>query len=243
MSFCKYCTSGVRHEGTKDKAILFLTDVFGLELNNNLVSQSWLGALFELAHFSVRPCQLLIDDFARSGFKVHVLEGDPVDQNAFEPEPNFDLNKWLPNHTTEHTGERVRTIIEELKSKGITIFGATCYCYGAPLVFDLAFENIIHVSVITHLSFLTAKDLDIYIEESKAPLLINSCEVDPPFPKELAETTDVKFAKFQLGYKRTYWEGVSHGFAVRGDLTNPAVAAAKEGSFEATVEWFIDYTQ
>ncbi|KAH9057910.1 alpha/beta-hydrolase [Lactarius deliciosus] len=248
MSFCKYCTSGVRHEGTaegiyeeingiktyvatpkidypKDKAILFLTDIFGLELNNNL---------------------LLIDDFARNGFKVYapdLFEGDPVDQNALEPGSNFDLNKWLPNHTTEHTGKRIRTVIEELKSKGITVFGATGYCYGARLVFDLAFENIIRVSVITHPSFLTAKDLDIYIEKSKAPLLVNSCEVDPPFPKELAESTDKKFAKFEPGYKRTYWEGVSHGFAVRGDLTNPAVVAAKEGSFKATVEWFINYMQ
>ncbi|KAH9055664.1 hypothetical protein EDB87DRAFT_1292626 [Lactarius vividus] len=84
----------------------------------------------------------------------------------------------------------------------------------------------------------------IYTEKSNAPLLVNSCEVDPPFPKELAETTDEKFAKFEPGYKRTYWEGIPcHGFAVRGDLTDPAVAAAKDGSFKATVEWFINYMQ
>jgi dienelactone hydrolase len=58
----------------------------------------------------------------------------------------------------------------------------------------------------------------LYVEKSKAPLLLNSCEIDPLFPKELAETTDQKFAKFEPGYKRTYWEGVHHGFATRGDL-------------------------
>ncbi|KAI9444223.1 alpha/beta-hydrolase [Lactarius indigo] len=248
MSFCKNCTSGVRHEGTpegtyeeingiktyvatpktdypKDKAILYLTDVFGLELNNNL---------------------LVIDDFARNGFKVYapeLFEGDAVDQNAFEPGSNFDLFKWLPNHTPEHTGKRVRTVIDGLKSKGIIVFGATGYCYGARLVFDLAFENIIHVAVITHPSLLTAKDLDIYIEKSKAPLLLNSCEHDELFPQELALTTDKKFANFEPGYKRTYWEGVAHGFATRGDLSNPVVTAAKEGAFKAIVEWFINHIQ
>lgn len=38
----------------KDKVILYLTDVFGLELNNNCVSQSSPGVLFELTDSSVR---------------------------------------------------------------------------------------------------------------------------------------------------------------------------------------------
>ncbi|KAH9174738.1 chlorocatechol-degradation protein [Lactarius sanguifluus] len=248
MSFCKNCTSGVRHEGTpegtyeeingiktyvatpktdypKDKAILYLTDVFGLELNNN---------------------RLVIDDFARNGFKVYapdLFEGDAVNETAFDPGSDFDLFKWLPNHTAKHTGKRVRTVIEELKSKGITVFGATGYCYGARLVFDLAFENIIRVAVITHPSLLTTEDLDIYVEKSKAPLLLNSCEHDELFPPALALTTDEKFSNFEPGYKRTYWEGVHHGFATRGDLKNPVVTAAKEGAFKAIVEWFINHMQ
>lgn len=246
MSFCKNCTSGVRHEGTpegtyeeingiktyvatpktdypKDKVILYLTDVFGLELNNNC---------------------LIIDDFARNGFKVYapdLFEGDPVNQTAFDPGSDFDLMKWLPGHTPEHTGKRVRTVIDALKSKGIIVFGATGYCYGARLVFDLAFENIIRVSVITHPSFIKPEDLNTYIEKSKAPLLLNSCEFDDLFPKEMATATDEKFANFAPGYKRTYWEGVHHGFATRGDLSNKVVTAAKEGAFKATVEWFINY--
>jgi len=248
MSFCKDCISGARHEGTaegtyeeikgiktyvatpkteypKDKAILVLTDVFGLELNNN---------------------RLIVDDFARNGFKVYapdLFEGDPVGLDALNPGGNFDFGKWFPKHTAEHTGERVRTVIEELKSKGITVFGATGYCYGARLVFDLAFDNLIRVSVVSHPSLLKPEDLDTYLEKSKAPLLVNSCEIDAQFPKEFAATTDEKFAKFEPGYKRTYWEGCNHGFATRGDLTNPVVSAAKEGAFKATVEWFINYLQ
>lgn len=34
----------------------------------------------------------------------------------------------------------------------------------------------------------------------------------------MATATDEKFANFAPGYKRTYWEGVHHGYATRGDL-------------------------
>jgi len=58
--------------------------------------------------------------------------------------------------------------------------------------------------------FLTIM-MQTYIAKSKAPLLINSCEIDPQFPQEFAKTADEKFAKYEHGYKRTYWEGCQHG--------------------------------
>ena len=62
-----------------------------------------------------------------------------------------------------------------------------------------------------------------YIAKSKAPLLINSCEEDGAFPKPFAEAADQKFANFAPGYRRTYYEGASHGFAVRGDVVRENV--------------------
>ncbi|KAI0305247.1 alpha/beta-hydrolase [Multifurca ochricompacta] len=247
MSFCENCIRGVRHEGTaegkyeeingiktyvatpqgdypKDKAILYLTDVFGLELPNN---------------------PLLADDFARNGFKVYapdLFEGDPVPPNALNPGSDFDLGKWLfPAHSPEHTIKRVRKVIEALKEKGITIYGATGYCYGARLTFDLAFENIITAAVISHPSLLEPKDFDAYYEKSKAPLLLNTCEFDPLFPNDLALKADAKFASYAPGFQRTYWPGCHHGFAVRGDHSIPEVKAGREGSFKASVEWLIKY--
>ena len=38
------------------------------------------------------------------------------------------------------------------------------------------------------------------------------------FPKSFAEAADKKFEGFAPGYRRTYYEGASHGFAVRGDV-------------------------
>lgn len=96
-----------------------------------------------------------------------------------------------------------------------------------------------------------------YFEQAKAPLLINSCEIDAMFPREAQEKTDAILGggRFAPGYARTYWEGCTHGFAVRGDMVrhpledatasvadgpeqdDPRVRAGKEGAFRATVEF------
>jgi len=46
---------------------------------------------------------------------------------------------------------------------------------------------------------------------------------------------------FGPGYRREYFEGCTHGFAVRGDLSDPKVKAGKEGAFRASVLWFKKY--
>jgi dienelactone hydrolase len=66
----------------KDKAVIYLTDVFGHELPNNLVLRYSPFSRSEL----INPIQLLSDDFANNGFKVYtpeLFEGDPVAPDAF----------------------------------------------------------------------------------------------------------------------------------------------------------------
>ncbi|KAF8183685.1 dienelactone hydrolase endo-1,3,1,4-beta-D-glucanase [Pholiota molesta] len=245
MSFCEHCIKGVTHEGTpkgkfetiggvytyvatptvdypKDKAILFLTDVFGPQFIN---------------------AQLLADDFAANGFKVYapdILNGDPVPTSAFDPGSDFDLGNWFPTHTQAHTRPTIDKVVNALKAEGITTFGATGYCFGARYVFDLAFDNVIKVSVVSHPSLLKVPDdLEKYVQTSKAPLLINSCTTDSQFPLEVQPKADEIFAKFEPGYKREYFEGLTHGFAVRGDMSDPKQKAGKEGAFKAAVEWFM----
>jgi hypothetical protein len=80
-----------------------------------------------------------------------------------------------------------------------------------------------------------------YFTTSKTPLLINSCTNDTKFPHESQAKADEIFGdgKFKPGYKREYFKGCTHGFAVRGDLSKPEVKAGKEGAFKASVEWFL----
>ncbi|KAF5316757.1 hypothetical protein D9619_006548 [Psilocybe cf. subviscida] len=245
MSFCANCVKGVTHEGTpegkwekiggvecyvgtpkvdypKEKVVLFLADVFGPQLIN---------------------AQLLVDDFAANGIKTIALDylnGDPIPPDALNPGSEFDIMKWFPGHGNDQTRPPIDNVINALKKQGVTAFGATGYCFGGRYVFNLAFENIIKAGVVSHPSLLKIPDdLNTYVKDSKTPLLINSCTTDSQFPLEASAQADEIFKDFKPGYKREYWEGCTHGFAVRGDMSDPKVKAGKEGSFKAAVEWFI----
>jgi len=248
MSFCKDCVSGVRHEGEpegkwekiggvecyvatptvdypKDKVVLYLADVLGPQFKN---------------------AQLLSDDFARNGFKViapDYFNGDPIPESAIAT-GKFDLQAWFVNHGTDKTRPTLDKVIDALKADGVTGFGATGYCFGGRYVFDLAFENILKASVVSHPSLLKVpEDLEKYVATSKAPLLINSCTIDEQFPIASQAKADELLGggKFTPGYKREYFDGCTHGFAVRGDLSDPKVKAGKEGAFVSTVEWFLKH--
>ncbi|KAJ7087618.1 dienelactone hydrolase endo-1,3,1,4-beta-D-glucanase [Mycena belliarum] len=242
MSF----SSGVTHDGTpegkietiggvecyvgtptadfpKDKVLLLLTDIFGLTLVNS---------------------QLLVDDFAKNGFKTILpdyLHGDPVPADAMIG-TDFDLGKWFAGHGTADTRPLLDKVIAALKADGVTTFGAVGYCFGGRYVFDLACDGVISAAATAHPSLLQIPaDPEKYVATAKAPLLINSCTFDSYFPIEAHAQTDKIFEGFAPGYKREHFEGCTHGFAVRGDLSDPKVKAAKEAAFTATVEWMIKY--
>lgn len=248
MSSCKDCISGVRHEGTpegkmekiggvecyvatptgdysKDKVVLYLTDIFGIRLNNP---------------------KLLADDFARNGFKVvmpDILFEDPVDENDLN-NTSFDIEGWLARHTPDTWLPTIDAVVAALKAQGVTRFGTTGYCFGAPPAFYLALKNESHATAVAHPSHLKApEDLEKYKAESKVPLLIVTCEVDRQFPLEAQAIADEVLGggKFTPGYERVHFDGCVHGFAVRGDMSDPKVKAGKEGAFKATVEFFLKY--
>ncbi|KAK0457847.1 uncharacterized protein EV420DRAFT_1764770 [Desarmillaria tabescens] len=235
MQHCDDCFAGVTHEGTptgtleqiggvdryvatpagdypKNKVILLLTDVFGIPLVNN---------------------KTIIPD---------LFFGDPIPAHAMEPAHLFDRDGWVAAHGPAQTRPPLDKVTAALKETGVTDFGASGYCFGARYVFDLAFDGIISVSVISHPSRLAfPEDFEKYANDVKAPLLINSCEIDQGLPLEIHDKVDQVFSKFESGYKREYFEGCKHGFAVRGDLSDPKVKAGKEGSFRAAAKWFLEY--
>ncbi|KAK7021929.1 hypothetical protein VNI00_017158 [Paramarasmius palmivorus] len=252
MALCEDCVKGVTHEGSpngqwqniggtdcyiatpdgdypEDKVILFLSDVFGPQFANS---------------------QLLVSDFAANGFKTVAIDyfrGDPIPAGILKPNysgPPFDRAAWLVNHGPDRVRPLIDNVVRALKEDGVTRFGATGYCFGGRYTFDLAFENVIQVSVVSHPSRLRSPDdLEKYFQTSKAPLLINSCTNDSQFPHEAQAMADelLGSGKFVPGYKREYFEGCTHGFAVRGDLNDIKAKAGKEGAFRAAVGWFKEY--
>ncbi|KAF7365719.1 Dienelactone hydrolase endo--beta-D-glucanase [Mycena venus] len=248
MSFCDDCFKVVRHEGSpegktellggvkcyiatptvdypKDKVLIYLTDAFGMGLVNNL---------------------LLADDFARNGFKTIVpdmFNDDPVPLNVYQPDSTWDRVKWFSNHGPQQIRPAIDSVLAALKEQGVASFCATGYCLGARYVFDLAFDGIIQASAISHPGLLTPEDFEKYRDAVKAPLLINSCTNDEFFPLDVQAKADeiLGNGKFAYGYRREYFEGCTHGFAIKADLSDPTARAGKEGSFKACVEWFLKY--
>ncbi|KAG6327262.1 hypothetical protein ID866_11827 [Astraeus odoratus] len=210
-------------EYAKEKVILFLPDIFGIDLIN---------------------AQLLVDDFARNGFKtvaIDYLNDDPIPSTTLIG-PGFDFMSWLLRHGSEQTRPNIDKVMTALKEQGVTGFGATGYCFGGRYCFDLAFDKAINVTVVSHPTLLKIpEDLEKYRDAAEAPLLINSCTVDTRFPLEAQAAADQILGggkQFTDNYRREYFDGCRHGFAVRGDLSDPKFKAGKEGSFKATVEFF-----
>ncbi|KAF8592231.1 dienelactone hydrolase [Ramaria rubella] len=237
-TLCPDCVSGVRHEGTptgkiekiggvdvyvasptseysKEKALLFLPDALGVPLDN---SQTY-----------------IIDLFGEDPIPLTVLETGWG---------SFDVKSWSQRHGEPATRPILDSVIAELKERGVKEFAAIGYCFGGKYVVNLAQDNIIKVGAVSHPSLLQIPaDLEKLLAQSKAPFLVNSCDIDQQFTAEACVTADKLLGdgKYTPGYKRVHWEGCTHGFAVRGDMTDPKVKAGKEGSFKETAIWIKKY--
>ncbi|GAA5934780.1 hypothetical protein JCM1841_005044 [Sporobolomyces salmonicolor] len=240
MSLGKCCVSGHIHTGEptgsiqeiggvstyvslpsgdydKTKALLFLTDVFGLPLPNN---------------------RLLADTFAASGIAVYapdLFNGEAIDMEAMHG-GKVDLPAWLSTHGADVTRPVAEKVIAALKAQGVTRFAATGYCYGARLVADFVLNDTIQVAIVAHPSLLQVpEDLEA-LNKKSTPFLWHNALKDYHFGPEQQAT-----AKKILGDNSAHvfidWEGQEHGFAIRGDSDKPDVKAAAEGAFKASAEF------
>ena len=170
--------------------------------------------------------------------------------------------KWFPNHGAEQTRPALDKVVAALKAEGVTSFAAVGFCFGGRYVWDLAYDDVIKVAATAHPSLIQIPaDLEVselhciivvckaiflifrgekYASTVKVPLLINSCEFDPTFDADAQAAADAVLGggKYAPGYRRAHWPGCEHGFALRGDLSNPVTKAGKEGAFKESVLWF-----
>ena len=112
----------------------------------------------------------------------------------------------------------------------------------ARYVLNLAFANEISVGVVSHPSLLRVPEDHEKLSINPTPILFNTCEMDPMYPAEAQKKGDELLGNgTQEGekYKRNYYPGCTHGFAVRGDQSDPKVKHGKEDSFKESVEWYV----
>ncbi|TLD29709.1 Dienelactone hydrolase [Venturia nashicola] len=179
------------------------------------------------------------DQYAANGYLTlmpDLFNGDaiPVDR----PE-GFDMESWRKKHSFEHVDPIVERMIRELKgSFKMERIGGVGYCFGAKYVSRfLTKKGGLEAGYVAHPSWVTAKE----VEGIEGPLSIAAAETDGVFPPEKRHETEIILRESGNPYQITLYSGVSHGFAVRGDLSNKQVLFAKEQAFYQAIAWFDEY--
>ncbi|KAF2098436.1 alpha/beta-hydrolase [Rhizodiscina lignyota] len=187
---------------------------------------------------------LIMDGFADAGYLVVGLDyfrGDPVwkhrkHQKDTTTEPNFDYEAWKRKHWA-FAAEAVPKWNQAVKDKygnSSTKYACVGYCFGAPYVCDSLADGTCAAGAFGHPAFL--KESHFY--NLKNPLFLSCAEIDHTFPTEFRNRAiDILNAEHKRYYLQVF-QGVEHGFALRGDPNDPYERYTKEKSLSGIVEWF-----
>lgn len=201
-------------ENSEKRTIVILTDIYGHKYNNTL---------------------LIADQLAKvGGYRVYVpdiLENDPVPSN------HGDLAPWLEKHGNEITKPIVDTFLKSVRAQvGDSSFvGVIGYCFGAKYAIQqIASEGYASAAAVAHPSFVSIDE----VRAVKKPILISAAETDPIFTTELRHKTEGALASIRARYQIDLFSGVVHGYAVRGDIRDPAVKYAMNKTLADQIQWF-----
>ncbi|KAL2204833.1 alpha/beta-hydrolase [Sarocladium strictum] len=217
-----YYSSPSGAEAHHDVVLIYLPDILGIWQNS----------------------QLMADQFAMNGYHTLVIDLYNGDALPLNKPAGFDMKKWMMEgsdgknpHTPEAVDPIVEAAIKYLKAEhGVARIGAVGYCFGGKYVVR-HYKSGIDVGFIAHPTNITEAEL----AEISGPLSIAAAETDPLFPAEKRHASERILAESSQPYQVTLYSGVSHGFAVRGDITNRRQVFAKKQAFSQAVVWFNEY--
>ena len=198
------------------KAVLYLTDVFGIQLKEN---------------------KLLADSFARAGFYVvapDMFDGAPAptDLNT----PGFNVTDFTMKHQVANTDpiveKAVAYIQNELKIKNI---GATGYCFGGRYAFRFGAPGRGATAVFTAHPSLQE---DAEVLAVKAPTSVAAAETDQLMSDDKRHQLEGFLKQNKNPYSVALYSGTNHGFGVRANVSNPQEKFGKEEAFFQAVRWF-----
>ncbi|KIH86474.1 hypothetical protein SPBR_08621 [Sporothrix brasiliensis 5110] len=234
-------------QGNATKAVLYLTDVFGIQLAENKLQSpppppsSVRDQVHSPAHSLTADS--LADSFARAGFLTvapDLFNGKPApgDINV----PGFNTTAFLNDHGPAQTDPIVAAGIAYIRSLGITRVGATGYCFGGRYAFR-AGGNLTTTSIrpgqgaravfAAHPSMLGDEE----IAAIQGPASVAAAETDALMPA--ARRTEITALLQNSGqeYGFAVYGGTSHGFGVRVNVTDPRQKFAKEEAFLQAARW------
>ncbi|KAJ4186577.1 hypothetical protein NW755_007874 [Fusarium falciforme] len=111
------------------------------------------------------------------------------------------------------------------------------YCFGAKYVVRSLGDGSIDAGYIAHPAAIEKSEL----EAVKGPLAIAAAEVDTIFPTNLRHDSEALLQKLGTPWQLNVYAGVTHGFAVRCDLSDKRQKYAKESAFLLALQWFEEH--
>jgi len=224
------------------RAVLLLTDAFGLPLKNCKIMADDLAKRLE--------CDVWVPDY----FAGKPLL--PVDAMKAPDRPGVKFSLWdwikligvvlprLPNmvvfNRTSVTDRRLHSFINLLKEKKkYQKIGAVGYCFGGASCVRLGGADLVDSVVICHPGPFTINQ----VKAIKIPTAWVCAEEDTFFPDSLRLAAEAVYAERKdkasyIDYELRVYKGTTHGFASRANLQVPELKKAHEDALDQTVEWF-----
>ncbi|GJC89294.1 protein AIM2 [Colletotrichum liriopes] len=210
--------SDVKHSPPANgHVVLYFPDVWGLSVN----------------------ARCIMDGFASAGYTalgMDYFRGDPISKyrnSKNDPlPPGFDHAAWRTKHSTfasETVPKWTAAVKErfgaELKAETgkETRFACVGYCFGAPYVCNLLAgvggdgEPVVSAGAFAHPTALKEE----HFTGLKKPLLLSCAENDQAFPAESRRKAVDVLQREGKVYHLQLFQGVGHGFAVKGDPSDP----------------------
>ncbi|KAI0154736.1 dienelactone hydrolase [Xylariaceae sp. FL1272] len=199
-----------------DKAVLYLTDIYGIQLAQN---------------------RLLADSFGRAGYFVvapDLFNGTPSTLDLNEMTPTQSAT-FLASATPEDTDALIATGVDYLRTvKNITKIGTTGYCFGGRYAFRWTSGKGINVGFAAHPSGL----LDEEISAITGGVGVAAADGDTLMSPTRRSEIEALLLNTTQGYEFALYSGVAHGFGVRANVSDPRQKYAKEQAFFQAVRWF-----
>lgn len=196
-----------------------------------------------IGHSSINT-QLLADTIV----VPDIFHGEVIELNNFA---DVDLARWKTggynDRNITHEPVNVDPVVELCVAKmrgamGLKKVGAVGYCFGGkyvvrPLNGKGGDAGRPDAGYIAYPSSVEEYEL----QAVQGPLAVAASEVDAIFTSELRHRSEEILAATGATWQMFLYGGVSHVFAVRGDLHDVKLRFAMEAAFEQAVNWFAQW--
>jgi len=198
------------------RAILLIADVFGYAAPN---------------------LRNLADKCAAAGYFVVVpdfLHGDPFDHSN----PDRTFIDWVNDHPVAGIIAEAKSVIEALKSKGVSKIGCASFCWSAQAAMGITTPDYIQALVLLHPAFISVDD----VLAVKVPIEILGAENDAVTPQATIKEFEAALkANRKVEYYVKIFPGVAHGWTVRYDTNDKEAVKKAEEAHKDMLNWFAKY--